>query len=65
MGKQQGTKQEREKIMSEIGTTMSLPVNRLKATYCNAAAHANIALNATTIHLPIQSHSHRKRYLAF
>ena len=31
--------------MSEIVATTSLPVDRLTATDCNAAAHANIALD--------------------
>ena len=65
MGKQTGDKTgEKKKIMAEIVATMSLPVNYLTATDCNAAAHANIALNATTPHFLIQTLSHRKRYLA-
>ena len=60
-----GQNRRKKKIMAEIVATMSLPVNYLTATDCNAAAHANITLNATTPHFLIQSLSHRKRYLAF
>ena len=34
--------EKKEKIMVKIVATMSLPVDRLMATDCNAASHANI-----------------------
>ena len=35
-------KKKEKKIMAEIVATTSLPVDRLTATDCNAAAHANL-----------------------
>ena len=40
-GEEKKKKKKRKKIMVEIVATTSLPVDRLTATDCNAAARAN------------------------
>ena len=42
-----------KKITVEIVATTSLPVDRLTATDCNAAARANISYNLTLAQIPI------------
>ena len=50
----------KKKIMAEIVATTSLPVDRLSATDCNAAARANLfcfAPTVTLMHVPIHTHT--------
>ena len=45
-------KKKKKKITAEIVATTSLPVDRLTATDCNAAARANFVLVQIQIHSP-------------